>query len=1049
MKKSKICLLVFLVVFALCYSQIVPQSTITVTINAPPSITDPSITPSTVYLDTDVNCTTTFMDANGGTGTVNFNWYVNDVGTFSESFSGILSGSSATSTFSSSSYDGDDVINCTAYANDGTDNSTSKSVAKTVIYYATEVNCTNNVDDDGDGAVDYGDSDCSGCIDFSDFNTYQGVVVNSSGQFYINGNVTLCPNTYTIDTGDDEGAIIINASNIYLDCNGAELNGVDDEGYGIYNDGKDYVNVSNCTIYDYEWGIYLYNDADHGYITDNTAFSNHDGVYGMSSPDNTFVDNNFSLNSYSGFYLWLDCDHSIFTNNIANSNGNYGIRLESHADDVLTGNTANSNVEGIALYSCDNQVLTDNTMNLNSGYGIYVWDSDENVLTNNDITFNGGTGLGISSSSNSNFTNNDASLNGVDGIILQYDADNNIFTNNTFNSNDDDGIYLINSSFNTFTNNTANLNGKGIVLVLDSNDNIFTNNPTNSNTEEGIRIETSSGNNFTNNTINSNTGPSIYLQNAASNTFTHNDVDSNAGEEGIYLVGNSTENLFVDTVLTMATDNDYYAIYLMYTSVYPDNNVFNDTLIYNTSNYLLTSESFGQDHNNTFNNLTLSSTQTLGMVNWQALEINNVDLTGANFKLDPAFVSLDSTNSSAQQLNVSANITISVSDCSDYIIYKLAGFPVVIEDILASGSLYVPSYSLCSNNEVTFTVEGFSGYAALLAEVCNNGADDDGDGYTDCNDPDCDDSAYCAVTSPIESSRFKVSKSTVCAGEVEFTVTQRGTDVNVDDVDVYIDGEKKGNTNSGIFSYDFDVGPHSLKFVKDDYDDYETTYSFIECDSCDCDSNDACSDTEFCDGCSCNELTCPEGFTALGHFCQPLEECNSNVDCAYNQLCIDNLCEIIPCDCGQVINKVCISYECCKDSDCSQGSVCVENGCYKLPEYASHSNQTYQTAKQDLEKMVDTVVEFDSVDLSSENREILEMAKEALQSGDYETAENLLGKIEQIPDEDNIDVYTPWVIIFVALVLAIVILYWFKGSDHQDEANDMVVEKEVKDKTKK
>ncbi|MBI5698564.1 MAG: right-handed parallel beta-helix repeat-containing protein, partial [Thaumarchaeota archaeon] len=72
----------------------------------------------------------------------------------------------------------------------------------------------------------------------------------------ITTNTTLCPRIYNIADAGAVGVIIIGASNIMLDCNGATLNGAA-SGVGIYHSGFNYVTMKNCNIYNYSTGIYL------------------------------------------------------------------------------------------------------------------------------------------------------------------------------------------------------------------------------------------------------------------------------------------------------------------------------------------------------------------------------------------------------------------------------------------------------------------------------------------------------------------------------------------------------------------------------------------------------------------------------------------------------------------------------------------------------------------------------------------------------------------------------------------------------------------------
>lgn len=52
------------------------------------------------------------------------------------------------------------------------------------------------------------------------------------------------------------------------------------------------------------------------------------------------------------------------------------------------------------------------------------------------------------------------------------------------------------------------------------------------------------------------------------------------------------------------------------------------------------------------------------------------------------------------------------------------------------------------------------------------------------------------------------------------------------------------------------------------------------------------------------------------------DTCFNNNDCLSNEICSDNRCEELTCDCGYAKNHECIGYECCNDSDCPQLYTC-------------------------------------------------------------------------------------------------------------------------------
>ena len=70
--------------------------------------------------------------------------------------------------------------------------------------------------------------------------------------------------------------IIINSSDVVLDCDGATLNG-NGSGYGIYLENKSNVTIRNCNVINYEYGIYLDSSSNNS-IINNTANLNNYGI---------------------------------------------------------------------------------------------------------------------------------------------------------------------------------------------------------------------------------------------------------------------------------------------------------------------------------------------------------------------------------------------------------------------------------------------------------------------------------------------------------------------------------------------------------------------------------------------------------------------------------------------------------------------------------------------------------------------------------------------------------------------------------------------------
>ncbi|MFO7872721.1 MAG: NosD domain-containing protein [Candidatus Undinarchaeales archaeon] len=270
-------------------------------------------------------------------------------------------------------------------------------------------------------------------------------------EYVINESTLLCNSTYNMDDSDNNGALIINKSNVVLNCNGSTIKGsIGSSGYGIFAENKTNITITGCSISTYKQGIY-FNDSSNILILNNTvaasSFCLGSGIKFKFSQNNTIDNNKIKSNSLYGISLAF-CSESLITNNLIRSQ-------------IL---------HGISFYSSPNNTLRNNTIQ-SSPIGIQFWqNSSNNLLFNNSI-----------------FSNDK-------GIQLKYNS-NNSLVNNTFKSNGQ-AIRLFKSSNNTINVNNITSNGFGILLKLNSNDNNITSNFICSNTKDGIRIKNESNHNY-------------------------------------------------------------------------------------------------------------------------------------------------------------------------------------------------------------------------------------------------------------------------------------------------------------------------------------------------------------------------------------------------------------------------------------------------------------------------------------------------------------------------------------------------------------------------
>lgn len=101
--------------------------------NNPPNLTGANILPSMLYTNNDSQGLVVYTDLENDVGSVNFTWYVNHIEVFSEIISNVNSSDTVFSILGSENYSKTDLVNFTAYANDGYSDSSSVYNAKNVV----------------------------------------------------------------------------------------------------------------------------------------------------------------------------------------------------------------------------------------------------------------------------------------------------------------------------------------------------------------------------------------------------------------------------------------------------------------------------------------------------------------------------------------------------------------------------------------------------------------------------------------------------------------------------------------------------------------------------------------------------------------------------------------------------------------------------------------------------------------------------------------------------------------------------------------------------
>jgi parallel beta-helix repeat protein len=212
---------------------------------------------------------------------------------------------------------------------------------------------------------------------------YDGLVVTKDTK--------LCHGFYNIPDSGADGVIMINAPNIVLDGNGAILNGTG-SGFGIYNPGFDNVEIKNCTIPNYDRGIFLKTSNYNTILGSNLSFNDEYGIELFRSTGSTIAENVISSNGYHGILLFAT-DSNIIAENLISGN-TYGIYVfDSSDNNEITGNEIVGNLDtGIYMSDCDpwgwctaensNNYIGENLIRDNSNYGIFSQASDSTIDQN-------------------------------------------------------------------------------------------------------------------------------------------------------------------------------------------------------------------------------------------------------------------------------------------------------------------------------------------------------------------------------------------------------------------------------------------------------------------------------------------------------------------------------------------------------------------------------------------------------------------------------------------------------------------------------------------
>ncbi|MBI2549443.1 right-handed parallel beta-helix repeat-containing protein [Candidatus Woesearchaeota archaeon] len=201
------------------------------------------------------------------------------------------------------------------------------------------------------------DSFFGGCSILPDCDDTDPSIIGLRDDLYLNHNVTLCTDGYSLDDDGTLGIIRFNATGITLNCNGSIIRSIRlEEGTGIYTQ-KDNSKIEGCTFVNYDVGI----GADY--------------AQNISLSLNTLIGNDEGISLYrSDGYIVQNL--TLYYNDVS-------MTIESSDDGLVTKSNFTTNNQGIDLSSSNRVMILSNRFdNVNMDLLIDVY-SQQTVVGGN------------------------------------------------------------------------------------------------------------------------------------------------------------------------------------------------------------------------------------------------------------------------------------------------------------------------------------------------------------------------------------------------------------------------------------------------------------------------------------------------------------------------------------------------------------------------------------------------------------------------------------------------------------------------------------------
>jgi hypothetical protein len=232
------------------------------------------------------------------------------------------------------------------------------------------------------------------------------VVTPEGDDNYINEDTVInsSASPYYINDTNGNGVLIINASNVVLDCNGSEFsgdNGIISDTF-VFNEGSNNVTIKNCNVYNYS-NTFVFNNSVYGEIVNNTV-KDAGSFLIMQNSNSSIIENNFIMNAVAGLNM-LDSRYNLIAMNKINNTFSPSVWLLNSPNNVFASNNITGGLFGaIWLQVSPNNRIIQQDIGF-SLIGIFVNESSDVTVENCTLHDNSGSDFNIFDSVNFQINN--------------------------------------------------------------------------------------------------------------------------------------------------------------------------------------------------------------------------------------------------------------------------------------------------------------------------------------------------------------------------------------------------------------------------------------------------------------------------------------------------------------------------------------------------------------------------------------------------------------------------------------------------------------------